>query len=73
MPTRTTNNAPPSAPKHYTVSNTIGGGVVWTGEAATEADALDAMARAAGYDDFAHAQEAAPVDAGELIVRAVQS
>lgn len=52
----------------WTIQNTASGATVWQGEAATEAEALDAMARDAGYADYAAACAAAPVAEGEIVV-----
>lgn len=54
----------------YTIENTVSGMILGTYEGATEAEALDAMARDAGYADYAEAQKVAPAADGEIKVTA---
>lgn len=52
----------------FRITNRISGLCLGTYEGATEADALDAMARDAGYRDYAHACEVTGEDESTLIV-----
>jgi hypothetical protein len=52
----------------YTIINTISGIHMGVYTGSTPAEALDEMARAAGYTDYAAACEVAPVAEGELAV-----
>lgn len=52
----------------FNISNAKTSVDLGTYEAATEAEALDLMARDAGYRDYAEACEVAPADDGEIIV-----
>jgi hypothetical protein len=56
--------------KHiFTITNAHTGQDLGGYEADDEAGALDAMAREAGYPDYAAACAAAPVEPGEIVVR----
>lgn len=57
-----------SSAKTWTIENTTSGLVLGTYEGATAADALDAMARDAGYRDYADLQAQVPAEDGEIIV-----
>lgn len=57
----------------YEISSKTSGATVWTGEATTVAEALDAMGREAGYRDHAAACEASGDDGAHLVVREVAS
>lgn len=54
--------------KRFDIENVVTG--VWLGtyDAETPAGALDAMAREAGYSDYATVNALAPVDPGEIEV-----
>lgn len=54
--------------KRYQIENTKSGLILGTYEAETEAEALDAMARDAGYADYQAACEIAPPTGGEIAV-----
>ena len=56
----------------YEITNTISGVILGVYEGATEAEALDAMARDAGYRDYADCCEVAPARDGEIVVREVR-
>ncbi len=52
--------------KTYRIGNTISGADLGAYEGATEAEALDAMARDAGYTDYAEAESVALAAYGEI-------
>ena len=54
--------------KTYRIENTRSGIILGDYEAETKEAALDAMARDAGYADYAEAQEVAPPAEGEILV-----
>ena len=56
----------------YRIENTASGIILGDYEADSKHAALDAMARDAGYADYAEAQEVAPAKDGEIIVTEVQ-
>ena len=56
----------------YTISNAVSGHCLGIFDGTSKDDALDALARDAGYADYAEACEAAPDD-GELIVTEIES
>lgn len=58
--------------KTFQITNTVSGIVLGTYECETEAEALDAMARAAGYANYAAACDAAPTSEGEILVEEVK-
>lgn len=53
---------------HYFIRSTVGGVTVWDGVATSPEAALDAMARHAGYRDFATACDDSHDDGSHLIV-----
>lgn len=55
----------------YEISNTISGASLGVYDAASEAEALDAMAREAGYQDYASLCEVVPAEDGEIVVSIV--
>lgn len=55
----------------YHIQNTISGADLGTYQGATEAAALDAMARDAGYQDYAGLQRQIPSQEGEILVEIV--
>jgi hypothetical protein len=57
----------------FRIENTISGVVLGDYEGATEAEALDAMARDAGYSDYAACCEVAPVKEGEISVKPIDA
>ena len=52
----------------YQIENTRSGVILGEYEASSEAEALNAMARDAGYADYAACCEVAPVSDGEIVV-----
>ena len=58
--------------KHFEITNTISGQTLGTYEAATPEEALDAMAREAGYKDHASVPEECRADEGTLKVVEVE-
>jgi len=52
----------------FQITNTRSGVDLGAYDGATEAEALDAMARDAGYRDYAEACEVAPAEPGEIVV-----
>lgn len=52
----------------YRIVNTAYGTDLGVYEAKDEAGALDALARDAGYNDYAHANTVAPSPEGEILV-----
>lgn len=56
--------------KTYEIEQTETAAVLWRGDAESEQGALDAMARDAGYRDYAHACE--DTSSGGVEVREVQ-
>lgn len=57
--------------RRYRIINTVSGVDLGIYEGETEAEALDLMAREAGYGDHADACKAAPVEQGELDVQEI--
>lgn len=57
----------------YEISNTISGANLGVYDAASVTEALDAMARDAGYQDYASLCEEVPAEQGEILVSAVES
>lgn len=57
--------------RSYQVENTVSGMILGVWEAASEAEALDAMARSAGYLDYADARRVSPEADGDLLVTEV--
>lgn len=53
---------------HYSVRSTKGGVTIWDGESTSPEAALDAMARDAGYRDFATACAVSQDDGSHLVV-----
>jgi hypothetical protein len=56
----------PTARKHWTIRSNASGAELGTYPGATPAEALDAMARDAGYRDHAHCREASGDDGSHL-------
>lgn len=54
---------------NYEITNARIGVALGVYEGATEAEALDAMARDAGYADYAECCEVVPARDGEIVVR----
>lgn len=52
----------------FSIENSVSGASLGVYEGDTEAEALDAMARDAGYVDYAAACEFAPPKDGEIVV-----
>jgi hypothetical protein len=50
----------------YQISNSRSGAILGNHSGNTEAEALDAMAKDAGYRDYTHCQQVAPCDGLEL-------
>ena len=59
--------------KTYRITNTRSGHTLGDYQGATESEALDAMARDAGYENFEAACEVAPIKDGELLVTEVEA
>jgi len=57
----------------YRIANTISGVVMGDYQGATEAEALDAMARDMGGKNYAEIQEISPAEDGEILVKKVFS
>lgn len=56
----------------YLIENTRSGIILGEYQADSKEAALDAMARDAGYADYAEAQEVAPAGDGEILVTEVE-
>lgn len=56
----------------YLITNTRSGVALGVYEGNSEAEALDAMARDAGYSDYAECCEVAPASEGEIVVTRVE-
>ena len=54
--------------RKWRVGNATSGADLGIFEGETEQDALDAMAREAGYADYAESQREAPADPGAIVV-----
>lgn len=52
----------------YQIENTSSGVILGTYEASSKEEALDLLAREAGYDSYHAAQEASPAAPGEILV-----
>lgn len=57
----------------FEIYNTLSGVALGTYEGATEEEALDAMARDAGYKDYSEALEVAPVTGAEIFVKKIDN
>ena len=58
--------------RRYSITNPVSGAELGSYEGRTEHEALEAMARDAGYSSAAEAADVAGTEAGELIVKEVQ-
>jgi hypothetical protein len=54
--------------KTYSIGNKVSGAHLGTYDGETEKEALDAMARDAGYRDYVHASQETGTNADELVV-----
>ena len=57
--------------KHYKIENTISGADLGIYYSETQDEALDKMAREAGYTDYAEAESIVPSEEGEILVSPV--